>query len=124
MDTRIDYRPGDSDERPWGRWTVLATGDGYAIKEIEVDPGEILSLQSHDHRAEHWVVLAGTACVTVGNDETVCTAGETSYIPVGAKHRIANTGDIPMRFIELQTGAVLSEDDQHRYDDRYGRNGE
>ena len=121
MQKRVDYRPGESDDRPWGRWTVLATGDGYAVKEIEVNPGEVLSLQSHDHRAEHWVILAGIARVTVGDTETICEANETAYIPVGAKHRIANVGDVPMRFIEVQTGELLAEDDIHRYDDRYGR---
>ena len=121
MKERIDYRPGDSDERPWGRWTVLATGNGYAVKEIEVNPGEILSLQSHDHRDEHWVILAGTACVTIDGQETIHKANGTAYIPVGAKHRIANIGDDQMRFIEVQTGAILTEDDIHRYEDRYGR---
>jgi mannose-6-phosphate isomerase-like protein (cupin superfamily) len=82
MNKRIDYRPGDSDERPWGRWTVLATGDGQ---------------------------------------ETIHEANGTAYIPVGAQHRIANVGDDQMRFIEVQTGAILAEDDIHRYEDRYGR---
>lgn len=121
MTNRNDYKPGDSDERPWGRWKVLATGEGYAVKEIEVNPGEILSLQSHDHRDEHWVILSGTACVTIDGEKTVHEANSTAYIPVGAQHRIASVGDEPMRFIEVQTGAILSENDIHRFEDRYGR---
>ena len=118
-----EYEAGASDERPWGKWTVLATGDGYAVKEIVVSPGEILSLQSHEHRSEHWVVLAGVAEVTVGENVVRREANETAFIPAGARHRISNVGDTPMRFIEVQTGDVLSEDDIERYDDLYGRTG-
>ena len=115
------YKPGESDDRPWGKWTVLGTGDGYAIKEIIVNPGEVLSLQSHEHRAEHWIVVQGVAEVTV--DDTVSRRGvnESVFIPLKAKHRIANVGEEPMRFIEVQTGSILVEDDIQRYDDRYGR---
>lgn len=118
-----EYEAGAADERPWGRWVVLATGSGYTVKEIEVNPGEVLSLQSHDHRAEHWVIVEGIAEVTIGDSVTRMTVNEAAFIPVGAKHRIANVGDGPMRFVELQTGELLSEDDIHRYEDRYGRTG-
>lgn len=122
--TRVnEYKAGESDERPWGRWTVLATGDGYAVKEIVVNPGEVLSLQSHEHRSEHWIVLAGTAEVTVGDDVRTREVNETVFIPAGARHRIANVGDTDMRFIEVQSGDVLAESDIERYEDRYGRSG-
>ncbi len=116
-----EYEPGASDVRPWGTWTVLATGDGYAVKEIVVNPGEVLSLQSHEHRSEHWVVLSGEAEVTLGDRTLARTSNQTVYIPAGTRHRIANVGETPMRFIEVQTGDLLSEDDIHRYEDRYGR---
>lgn len=120
--TRINqYQAGESDDRPWGRWTVLATGDGYAVKEIVVKPGEVLSLQSHEHRSEHWIVLEGIAEVTVGDEVLRREANETAFIPVGARHRIASIGDTPMRFIEVQCGDVLEETDIQRYEDRYGR---
>ena len=118
-----EYEAGASDERPWGTWRVLAIGDGYAVKEIVVKPGEVLSLQSHDHRSEHWIVIAGTAVATVGDDVLRREANESVFIPAGTRHRIANVGDTPMRFVEVQTGDLLSEDDIHRYEDRYGRTG-
>ena len=118
-----EYETGASDERPWGKWTVLAAGDGYVVKEIEVKPGEILSLQSHDHRAEHWIITEGEAEVTLGDEVLVRRANETVFIPVGTRHRITNSGTSRMRFIEVQTGDVLSEDDIQRYEDRYGRSG-
>ena len=116
-----EYQPGSSDDRPWGRWTVLACGDGYVVKEIVVNAGEVLSLQSHQHRAEHWVVIAGVAEVTVGEKVFSRSKNESVHIPVGTRHRIANIGSEPLRFIELQTGALLSEDDIERFEDRYGR---
>ncbi len=122
--TRINsYEPGASDDRPWGSWTVLATGDGFAVKEIVVNPGEVLSLQSHEHRSEHWIVMEGVAEATVADEVLRREANETVFIPAGARHRIANVGDTPMRFVEVQTGDLLSEDDIHRYEDRYGRTG-
>jgi mannose-6-phosphate isomerase-like protein (cupin superfamily) len=115
------YEAGTSDDRPWGRWTVIAIGDGFTIKEIEVDPGEVLSLQSHGHRSEHWIVVAGVAEVTVGDMVTTKHINDTAFIPVGTRHRIANVGDTPLRFIEVLTGERLDEDDIIRYEDRYGR---
>ncbi len=116
-----DYATGAADDRPWGRWVVLATGDGFAIKEITVEPGEVLSLQSHEHRAEHWIILAGEGEVTVDETVAVHGPGDTTFIPAGARHRVASTGDTPLRLIEVQTGDYLSEGDIRRYDDRYGR---
>jgi mannose-1-phosphate guanylyltransferase/mannose-1-phosphate guanylyltransferase/mannose-6-phosphate isomerase len=116
-----EYTTGTADERPWGRWIVLATGDGFAVKEITVEPGEALSLQSHEHRAEHWIILAGEGEVTVDDNIDTRGPGDTAFIPVGARHRVASTGDSPLRFIEVQTGGYLSENDIQRYDDRYGR---
>lgn len=116
-----DYQAGASDKRPWGRWEVLASRDGYVVKEIVVEPGEILSLQSHQHRDEHWIVLAGIAEVTINDDVFERRANQTAFIPAQAKHRIANKGKEPMVFIEVQTGEVLSETDITRYQDRYGR---
>lgn len=117
------YSVGDEDERPWGRWEVLACGEGYVVKELTVNPGEILSLQSHEHRAEHWVIIEGQAEVTLGETTSRKTKDETLFIPIGAKHRIANTGKAPLRFVEIQTGAILSESDFVRYEDNYGRAG-
>lgn len=120
--TRVnEYETGASDERPWGRWTVLYSGEGYVVKEIEVNPGEVLSLQSHDHRSEHWVVIEGVAQVWIDDQIIERRENESAFIPVGARHRIANIGETQMRFVEVQTGEVLSEDDIHRYEDRYGR---
>ncbi len=118
-----NYEPGASDDRPWGRWVVLACGDGYVLKEITVNPGETLSLQSHEHRSEHWVIIGGTAHVTLGDEELVRRVDETVFIPAGTRHRIANRGQSPLRFVELQTGSILSEDDIQRFEDRYGRTG-
>lgn len=116
-----EYEVGASDERPWGRWTVLAAGEGFVVKEIVVNPGEILSLQSHRHRSEHWVIIAGTAAVTLGDEEFRREVNESVHIPAGVRHRIANPGSELMRFVEIQTGAILSEDDIERFEDRYGR---
>lgn len=115
------YTVGESDQRPWGSWAVLALGEGYAVKEITVNPGEILSLQSHRHRAEHWTIIEGCADVTIDDDVIRLDVDGTAFIPIGAKHRIANPGDGVMRFIEIQTGSQLDESDIERYDDRYGR---
>lgn len=121
MKYQNDYQVGASSTRPWGHWAVLAIGDGFVVKEISVNPGHILSLQSHQHRAEHWVVLSGQAEVTLDGKTFPRGADEAVFIPVKAKHRIANIGETLLTFIEVQTGQVLSEEDIERYDDRYGR---
>ena len=121
MNFQNDYQIGASSNRPWGRWAVLAAGDGFVVKEISVNPGHILSLQSHQHRAEHWVILNGEAEVTLDGRTFPRGADETVFIPVMAKHRIANIGETMLTFIEVQTGLILSEEDIERFDDRYGR---
>lgn len=107
--------------RPWGSYESLAVGDGYQVKHIVVKPGGSLSLQMHHHRAEHWVVIKGSATVTC--DERVFTlrANESTFIPLGSKHRLQNLGEEPVELIEVQTGSYLAEDDIVRFEDIYGR---
>lgn len=107
--------------RPWGAYTVLEEGPGFKIKRIEVDPGGRLSLQSHERRSEHWVVVAGEATVT--NDGVVSTLkhNQSTFVPIGSRHRLENRGAEPLHIIEVQCGEYLGEDDIRRYDDHYGR---
>ena len=109
------------DRRPWGTYTVLEEAPTFKVKRIEVLPGKRLSYQKHAQRAEHWVVVEGTARVTLdGNDITV-RAGEAIDIPIGAAHRVENPGDSDLIFIEVQRGSYLGEDDIVRLQDDYGR---
>lgn len=117
----VTYRRGDNDERPWGRWEVLDTGDGFAVKRISVKPGAILSLQLHHHRAEHWVVVRGRARVTRGSETLELARDEIVFIPVETAHRIENVGEDLLEFIEVQIGDRLDESDIVRLEDRYGR---
>ncbi|WP_035076502.1 mannose-1-phosphate guanylyltransferase/mannose-6-phosphate isomerase [Maridesulfovibrio zosterae] len=107
--------------RPWGTYESTDTGLRYQVKCITVNPGQILSLQMHHHRAEHWVVVHGTAKITNGEKEFMLTEDQSTYIPVGTKHRLENPGKIPLELIEIQTGAYLGEDDIVRFEDLYGR---
>lgn len=108
--------------RPWGSYTVLEEDrDGFKIKRIEVAPGARLSLQSHRRRSEHWVVVSGTATVTNGDKVTTVQKNESTYIPIGTKHRLENLGSEPLHIVEIQVGDYLGEDDIQRYDDHYGR---
>ncbi|NJM84468.1 MAG: mannose-1-phosphate guanylyltransferase/mannose-6-phosphate isomerase [Tabrizicola sp.] len=109
------------DHRPWGWFESLATGDRFQVKRIHVQPGQALSLQSHMHRAEHWIVVQGTARVTVGEEVRLISENQSIYVPLGAKHRLENPGRLPMVLIEVQTGGYLGEDDIIRYEDRYAR---
>ena len=109
------------EQRPWGRFKVLHEGPGCKVKEIVVAPGGRLSLQSHEHRAEHWVVVAGSARVTVGEEILILQPNQSVHIPLGARHRMENPGEGPMRLIEVQCGDYLGEDDIVRYEDVYGR---
>lgn len=118
-----NYKKGDRDNRPWGTWEVLDSGDGFCVKRICVTLGNILSLQSHDFRNEHWIIVSGEAVVTLGEDKIVKKAGENVFIPVKMKHRIQNNTDKNMEFIEVQTGETLDENDIIRYEDSYGRAG-
>lgn len=109
------------DYRPWGWYESLVIGGRFQVKRIVVNPGAALSLQSHHHRSEHWVVVEGTARVTVNEDVRLITENESVYIPLGATHRMENPGKVPMVLIEVQTGSYLGEDDIIRYDDVYER---
>ncbi len=108
-------------QRPWGSYTVLEEMPGCKIKRIEVKPGGRLSLQSHQHRSEHWVVVSGVATVTCGERVTDLEANESTFIPIGAKHRLENRGTVLVSIIEVQVGSYVGEDDIKRYDDQYGR---
>ena len=110
-----------SDRRPWGWFETLATGERFKVKRIVVLPGAALSLQSHRFRAEHWIVVAGTARVTVGDEVQLVSENQSVYIPLGEKHRLENPGDTPMVLIEVQTGSYFGEDDIIRYEDVYAR---
>lgn len=110
-----------TEERPWGRFTVLEEGDRYKVKRLEVMPGHRLSLQMHHHRSEHWVVVQGTAKVTTGDRTYLVHARESTYIPVATRHRVENPGRIPLVIIEVQNGDYLSEDDIVRFEDDYHR---
>jgi len=108
------------DYRPWGWFERLAIGQRFQVKQLMVKPGGKLSLQAHHHRAEHWVVVAGTGKVTIGDDVRLLTENESVYIPLGAVHRLENPGKVDLHLIEVQSGAYLGEDDIVRYDDAYG----
>ncbi|MFN3210915.1 MAG: mannose-1-phosphate guanylyltransferase/mannose-6-phosphate isomerase, partial [Roseovarius sp.] len=109
------------DYRPWGWFESLATGDRFQVKRIVVKPGAALSLQSHHHRAEHWIVVQGTAKVTVEDEVTLVSENQSVYVPLGAKHRMENPGKVEMVLIEVQSGSYLGEDDITRYEDVYAR---
>jgi mannose-1-phosphate guanylyltransferase/mannose-6-phosphate isomerase len=109
------------DHRPWGWFESLVVGDRFQVKRIVVHPGAALSLQSHHHRSEHWIVVQGTARVTVGEEVKLVTENQSVYIPLGAIHRMENPGKVPMVLIEVQTGSYLGEDDILRYEDVYAR---
>ncbi len=109
--------------RPWGSYTVLEEDpEGFKLKRIEVAPGARLSLQSHRQRSEHWVVVSGTATVTNGEEIITVNKNQSTYIPIGAKHRLENRGNEPLHIVEIQVGDYLGEDDIQRYEDNYGRN--
>ena len=107
--------------RPWGWYETLCLDSRFQVKRIMVKPGGKLSLQLHMHRSEHWVVVAGTARITVGEEEKLLTENQSVYIPLGAVHRLENPGKVPMYLIEVQTGTYLGEDDIIRYEDVYDR---
>ncbi len=107
--------------RPWGSYESLVVAGRFQVKRIIVEPGHQLSLQMHHHRAEHWIVVRGTALVTCGEQELMLREDQSTYIPLGTKHRLANPGKIPLELIEVQTGSYLGEDDIVRFTDVYGR---
>ncbi len=107
--------------RPWGCWTVLGEGEGYKVKRIEVNPSHRLSLQRHAHRSEHWIVVAGTARIVIGDRTSLVHTQESTFVPAGTAHRIENPGPHPLIIIEIQNGLYLGEDDIVRLQDDYGR---
>jgi mannose-1-phosphate guanylyltransferase/mannose-6-phosphate isomerase len=107
--------------RPWGWYDSIDEGGRFKVKRIQVKPKASLSLQKHHHRAEHWIVVTGTAEITNGDKVLILTENQSTYIPVGEVHRLANPGSIPLEIIEVQSGSYLGEDDIVRFEDTYGR---
>ncbi len=107
--------------RPWGSYEGIDNGARFQVKRLSVKPGASLSLQMHHHRAEHWVVVKGTARVTCGEETFNLHENESTYIPIGATHRLENPGNIPLEVIEIQSGSYLGEDDIVRFEDVYDR---
>lgn len=107
--------------RPWGTYECIDCAERFQVKRITVNPGSALSLQMHHHRAEHWIVVKGTALITKGSELITLTENESTYIPLGTRHRLENPGKIPLELIEVQSGSYLGEDDIERFDDEYGR---
>jgi mannose-1-phosphate guanylyltransferase/mannose-6-phosphate isomerase len=122
---KAEKRPEATDHkrthRPWGYYESIDIGERFQVKRIVVIPGGMLSLQRHRHRAEHWVVVRGTAEVTIGDQARAVHENESVYIPIGSVHRLANKGKIPLELIEVQTGSYLGEDDIVRLEDVYKR---
>jgi mannose-1-phosphate guanylyltransferase/mannose-6-phosphate isomerase len=109
--------------RPWGSYDSIDSGDRFQVKRLSVKPGGVLSLQMHHHRAEHWIVVQGAARITRNEETFLLAENESTYIPVGATHRIENPGKVPLHIIEVQSGSYLGEDDIVRFEDNYGRKG-
>jgi mannose-1-phosphate guanylyltransferase/mannose-6-phosphate isomerase len=109
--------------RPWGSYEGVDVGDRFQVKRLTVKPGAALSLQMHHHRAEHWVVVKGTARVTRGEEVVMLTENQSTFIPIGTRHRLENPGTIPLELIEVQSGSYLGEDDIVRFEDKYNRLG-
>jgi mannose-1-phosphate guanylyltransferase/mannose-6-phosphate isomerase len=107
--------------RPWGSFEIIDAGDKFKVKKITVKPNSSLSLQMHHHRAEHWVVVKGVAEITNGENVITLTENQSTYIPRGQTHRLANPGKNPLEIIEVQSGSYLGEDDIVRFEDTYGR---
>ncbi len=108
-------------EKPWGSFEILQLGRNYLVKKINVNPGGVLSLQSHEHRSEHWIVAEGEAEVTINDEISILVENENIFIPKGSKHRMANKGDNNLVIIEMWYGDKLDEDDIKRYEDIYER---
>ena len=120
-DKRSEFQLHREVYRPWGKYDSIDNGARYQVKRITVKPGEKLSIQMHHHRAEHWIVVSGTANVTIDDEAALITENESVYIPIGSVHSLENPGKIPLELIEVQSGAYLGEDDIVRLEDRYGR---
>jgi mannose-1-phosphate guanylyltransferase len=107
--------------RPWGKYDSVDQGHRYQVKRITVKPGHKLSVQLHHHRAEHWIVVSGTANVQIADKQVLLTENQSTFIPIGVVHSLENPGRIPLELIEVQSGSYLGEDDIVRFEDRYGR---
>jgi mannose-1-phosphate guanylyltransferase/mannose-6-phosphate isomerase len=107
--------------RPWGSYDSIDVGERFQVKRITVKPGAALSLQMHHHRAEHWIVVSGTGRITRGDETIILSENQSTYIPLGVKHRLENPGVVPLELIEVQSGSYLGEDDIVRFEDVYGR---
>jgi len=122
---KADQRPEVNSHRevfrPWGSYDSVDQGERYQVKRIRVKPGAKLSLQMHHHRAEHWIVVRGTAKVVLGETERLLSENQSIYIPVGERHSLENPGLVELELIEVQSGSYLGEDDIVRFEDRYGR---
>ncbi|MCE9850440.1 mannose-1-phosphate guanylyltransferase/mannose-6-phosphate isomerase [Aeromonas allosaccharophila] len=121
QEDRVEHKAHREVYRPWGMYDIVDVGNKDRVRRITVKPGEKISLQIHRHRAEHWVVVSGTAGVTIGDKVSVITEGQSTYIPVGEVHSLENLGGIPLEIIEVQTGSYLAEDDIVRFEDQYSR---
>jgi mannose-1-phosphate guanylyltransferase/mannose-6-phosphate isomerase len=120
-DGRSEYQVHRRVYRPWGSYEGIDVGERFQVKRLTVKPGAALSLQMHHHRAEHWVVVRGTAKVTRGDEVFMLTENHSTYIPVGTQHRLENPGNITLEIIEVQSGSYLGEDDIVRFEDVYNR---
>jgi len=118
---RREYRENRMSHRPWGSFEGIGQGERYQVKHIRIKPGASISLQMHHHRAEHWIVVRGTAKVTKADETFLLQENESTFIPLGVRHRLENPGLIDLHIIEVQSGAYLGEDDIVRFEDRYGR---
>ncbi|MFL2764345.1 MAG: mannose-1-phosphate guanylyltransferase/mannose-6-phosphate isomerase [Dehalococcoidia bacterium] len=121
IDQRPEYQTHRKVHRPWGNYEILDSGKGFQVKKLSVNPGASLSLQVHDHRAEHWVVVSGIARVTIGEKQFLLKENESTYVQIGVKHRLENASSKFLEIIEVQSGDYLGEDDIKRYEDRYNR---
>jgi len=118
---RSEYQTHRRVYRPWGYYEGIDAGARFQVKHLMVNPGAALSLQMHHHRAEHWVVVKGTARVTKGDEVFMLTENQSTYIPLGTTHRLENPGNIPLEIVEVQSGSYLGEDDIVRFEDKYNR---
>jgi len=121
QDQRTEHQIHRRVHRPWGSYEGVDTGERFQVKRITVSPGSSLSLQMHHHRAEHWVVVKGTAEVTRGEETFLISENESTFIPIGVTHRLKNPGTLPLELIEVQSGSYLGEDDIVRFEDVYNR---
>ena len=120
-DGRTEHKLAREVYRPWGKYDSIDTGDRFQVKRITVKPGERVSIQMHHHRAEHWIVVKGTALITINGEGRLYSENEAAYIPITATHCMENPGKIDLEIIEVQTGGYLGEDDIVRFEDKYGR---